>query len=134
MLGKRFYIDQVYKFHKNATLNKSKLEVYNSVLIEEKQYKFQQSSLDEFFGEGFSSQQVNDKTYLNTFKIKAGLNFKSDKLGDVTAGLIFRDDKYSLQNFEIEDYVDPNQSINSSTVYLSAGYSKKIKQYQYKIK
>ena len=32
---------------------------------------------------------------------------------------------------EIEDYVDPNQSINSSTVYLSAGYSKKIKQTQF---
>ena len=131
LLGKRFYIDQVYKFNKNDTLNKSRLEVYNSVLIEEKQYKFQQSSLDEFFGEGFSSQQVNDKTFLNTFKIKAGLNFKSDKLGDVTAGLIFRDEKYSLQNFEIEDYVDPNRSINSSTVYLSAGYSKKIKQTQF---
>ena len=124
-------IDQVYKFHKNDTLNKSRLEVYNSVLIEEKQYKFQQSSLDEFFGEGFSSQQVNDKTFLNTLKIKAGLNAKFDKLGDVTVGLIFRDEKYSLQNFEIEDYVDPNQSINSSSLYLSAGYSKKIKQTQF---
>ena len=38
LLGKRFYIDQVYKFHKNDTLNKSRLQVYNSVLIEEKQY------------------------------------------------------------------------------------------------
>ena len=101
LLGKRFYIDQVYKFHKNDTLNKSRIEVYNSVLIEEKQYKFQQSTVDEFFGEGFSIQQVNDKTFLNTFKIKAGLNYKSGKLGDITAGLIFRDEKYSLQNFEI---------------------------------
>jgi hypothetical protein len=48
LLGKRFYIDQVYKFHKNDTLNKSRLEVYNSVLIEESNINFNRVLLMNF--------------------------------------------------------------------------------------
>ena len=128
LLGKRFYIDQLYKFHQNDTLKTNKLEVYNSILFEEKGYKFQQNSLDDFFGEGFSNQEINDKIFLTSLIVDAGLNFKSTALGNISAGLIFRDDKYSIQNFELEDFIDSSQSINSSTLYLSAGYSKKIKE------
>ena len=66
LLGKRFYLDQVYKFHKNDSINKNKFEIYNSILQEEKQYKFQQSSIDDFFGEGYSNQEINDKIFLNS--------------------------------------------------------------------
>ena len=128
LLGKRFYIDQLYKFHQNDTLKTNKLEVYNSILFEDKGYKFQQNSLDDFFGEGFSNQEINDKIYLTSFIVDAGLNFKSTALGNISAGLIFRDDNYSIQNFELEDFIDSSQSINSSTIYISAGYSKKIKE------
>ena len=128
LLGKRFYLDQVYKFHENDSINKNKFEIYNSILQEEKQYKFQQSSIDDFFGEGYSNQEINDKIFLNRFKADLGLNFKSDRMGRISAGLSLIDDKYSLQNFEIEDYVDNNQSIKSTTVYFLADYSKKIKQ------
>ena len=128
LLGKRFYIDQLYKFHQNDTLKTNKLEVYNSILFEEKGYKFQQNSLDDFFGEGFSNQEINDKIYLTSFIIDAGLNFKSTAFGNISAGLIFRDDNYSIQNFELEDFINSSQSINSSTVYFSGGYSKKIKE------
>ena len=120
--------DRLYKFHQNDTLKTNKLEVYNSILFEEKGYKFQQNSLDDFFGEGFSNQEINDKIFLTSLIVDAGLNFKSTALGNISAGLIFRDDKYSIQNFELEDFIDSSQSINSSTLYLSAGYSKKIKE------
>ena len=128
LLGKRFYLDQVYKFHENDSINKNKFEIYNSILQEEKQYKFQQSSIDDFFGEGYSNQEINDKIFLNRLKVDLGLNFKSDRMGGISAGLSLIDDKYSLQNFEIEDFVDNNQSIKSTTVYFLADYSKKIKQ------
>jgi hypothetical protein len=128
LLGKRFYLDQVYKFHENDSINKNKFEIYNSILQEEKQYKFQQSSIDDFFGEGYSNQEINDKIFLNRFKVDLGLNFKSDRMGGISAGLSLIDDKYSLQNFEIEDFVDNNQSIKSTTIYFLADYSKKIKQ------
>ena len=128
LLGKRFYLDQVYKFHENDSINKDKFEIYNSILQEEKQYKFQQSSIDDFFGEGYSNQEINDKIFLNRFKVDLGLNFKSDRMGGISAGLSLIDDKYSLQNFEIEDFVDNNQSIKSTTIYFLADYSKKIKQ------
>ena len=49
-------------------------------------------------------------------------------MGGISAGLSLIDDKYSLQNFEIEDFVDNNQSIKSTTIYFLADYSKKIKQ------
>ena len=125
-LGKRFYSDQTYILKEKDSLNNRSLEFFNSVYFEEKKYKFQQKSSDEFFGDSFVSQEINDKLFLNSFNLQTGLVLQSDKFGKFNLGLRYIADRYSLENYQIDDFVDNSQNINSKTTYLNGSYSKEF--------
>tara|TARA_B100001939_G_scaffold100787_1_gene86885 strand:- start:21 stop:1145 length:1125 start_codon:yes stop_codon:yes gene_type:complete len=109
------------------------MEVYKSLYYEEKKYKFQQSTTDNFFGDSFTSQEINDKIFLNSLNLKTGLVFQSEKLGKFNLGLIYIADRYSLENYQIIDYIDNSQVINSKTTYLSGLYSKQFSNIEFKL-
>jgi len=123
-LGKRFYVDQSYVHIDKDSISDSSLELFNSIYLEEKKYKFQQSSSDEFFGDSFVSQEINDKILLNSLNLQAGLIHNSDIFGKINLGLRYVSDKYSLENYQIDQYIDNTQSINSKTTFITAQYSK----------
>ena len=123
-LGKRFYSDQSYVLIDKDSISDSRLELFNSIYLEEKKYKFQQSSSDEFFGDSFVSQEINDKILLNSLNLQAGLIYNSDIFGKINLGLRYVSDKYSLENYQIDQYIDNTQSINSKTTFFTAEYSK----------
>ena len=132
-LGKRFYSDQTYILKEKDSLNNRSLEFFNSVYFEEKKYKFQQRSSDEFFGDSFVSQEINDKLFLNTFNLQTGLVLQSDKFGKFNLGLRYIADRYSLENYQIDDFVDNSQNINSKTTYLNGSYSKEFSKIKLKL-
>ena len=123
-LGKRFYSDQWYVLIDKDSISDSSLELFNSIYLEEKKYKFQQSSSDDFFGDSFVSQEINDKILLNSMNLQAGLIYNSDIFGKINLGLRYVSDKYSLENYQIDQYIDNTQSINSKTTFITAEYSK----------
>ena len=123
-LGKRFYVDQSYVLIDKDSISDSNLELFNSIYLEEKKYKFQQSSSDEFFGDSFVSQEINDKILLNSLNLQAGLIYNSDIFGKINLGLRYVSDKYSLENYQIDQYIDNTQSINSKTTFITAEYLK----------
>ena len=123
-LGKRFYVDQSYVLIDKDSISDSSLELFNSIYLEEKKYKFQQSSSDEFFGDSFVSQEINDKILLNSLNLQAGLIYNSDIFGKINLGLRYVSDKYSLENYQIDQYIDNTQSINSKTTFITAEYLK----------
>ena len=123
-LGKRFYVDQSYVLIDRDSISNSNLELFNSIYLEEKKYKFQQSSSDEFFGDSFVSQEINDKILLNSMNLQAGLIYNSDIFGKINLGLRYVSDKYSLENYQIDQYIDNTQSINSKTTFITAEYLK----------
>ena len=123
-LGKRFYVDQSYVLIDKDSISNSNLELFNSIYLEEKKYKFQQSSSDEFFGDSFVSQEINDKILLNSLNLQAGLIYNSDIFGKINLGLRYVSDKYSLENYQIDQYIDNTQSINSKTTFITAEYLK----------
>ena len=132
-LGKRFYSDQTYILKEKDSLNNRSLEFFNSVYFEEKKYKFQQKSSDEFFGDSFVSQEINDKLFLNSFNLQTGLVLQSDKFGKFNLGLRYIADRYSLENYQIDDFVDNSQNINSKTTYLNGSYSKEFSKIKLKL-
>ena len=132
-LGKRFYSDQTYILKEKDSLNNRSLEFFNSVYFEEKKYKFQQKSSDEFFGDSFVSQEINDKLFLNSFNLQTGLVLQSDKFGKFNLGLRYIADRYSLENYQIDDFVDNSQNINSKTTYLNGSYSKEFSKIKFKL-
>ena len=123
-LGKSFYLDQSYVLSEKDSISDSSLELFNAIYLEEKKYKFQQSSSDEFFGDSFVSQEINDKILLNSLNLQAGLIYNSDIFGKINLGLRYVSDKYSLENYQIDQYIDNTQSINSKTTFITAEYLK----------
>ena len=123
-LGKRFYVDQSYVLIDKDSISNSNLELFNSIYLEEKKYKFQQSASDEFFGDSFVSQEINDKILLNSLNLQAGLIYNSDIFGKINLGLRYVSDKYSLENYQIEEYIDNSQMVNSKTTFITAEYLK----------
>jgi hypothetical protein len=132
-LGKRFYSDQTYILKEKDSLNTRSLEFFNSVYFEEKKYKFQQKSSDNFFGDYFASQEINDKLFLNSFNLQTGLVLQSDKFGKFNLGLRYIADRYSLENYQIDEFVDNSQNINSKTTYLNGSYSKEFSKIKLKL-
>ena len=133
-LGKRFYSDQTYIIKEKDSINNSLLKLFNSIYFEESRYKFQQNSSDEFFGNSFTPQEINDKIFLNSLNTETGISYESNSLGKFDLGVIYIDDKYFTENFQIEDYVDNSQTISSKTTFLSGSYSKKISNIEFSIK
>jgi len=133
-LGKRFYLDQSYVLSEKDSINDSSLELFNAIYLEEKKYKFQQSSSDEFFGDSFVSQEINDKILLNSLNLQAGLIYNSDIFGKINLGLRYVSDKYSLENYQIEEYIDNSQMVNSKTTFITAEYLKTFSKIELKAK
>lgn len=125
-LGKRFYSDQNYKLKEKDSLISTSLELFNSISLEEKKYKFQQNTSNEFFGNSFAPQEINDKIFLNTFNLESGFILESDSYGKFNLGLRYTADRYFMENFQIDQYVDNSQEINSKTTFFSGSYSNQI--------
>ena len=125
-LGKRFYSDQSYKLKEKDSLISTSLELFNSISLEEKKYKFQQNTSNEFFGNSFEPQEINDKIFLNTFNLESGFILESDSYGKFNLGLRYTAERYFMENFQIDQYVDNSQEINSKTTFFSGSYSNQI--------
>lgn len=128
-LAKRFYIDQKFSLSQKDSLGGGNLDVYNSIYFQELKYKFQQSSVNDYFGQSFVQQEINDKIFLNTLNIFGKVSYKSDGLGAIDLGLRYIDDRYRLENFAIDDYLDNSKIINYKTTFLNASYKKRIKKF-----
>ncbi len=133
-LGKRFYIDQSYILSKRDSISDRSLELFNVIFLEEKKYKFQQSSSDQFFGNSFVSQEINDKILLNSLNLHAGVVYNSDFFGKINLGLRHISDKYSLENFQINEYIDSTQKINSKTTFITGEYLKTFSKVELNVK
>jgi len=123
-LGKRFYLDHNYALTETDSISSSSLEIFNTIYLEEKKYKFQQTSSDEFFGDSFVAQEINDKIFLNSLNVHAGLNYNSQILGEIGLGLRYVGDNYSMENYQISEYIDNSETINSKTTFFTADYKK----------
>ena len=59
--------------------------------------------------------------------------FQSGKFGKFNLGLRYIADRYSLENYQIDDFVDNSQNINSKTTYLNGSYSKEFPKIKLKL-
>jgi len=133
-LGKRFYINQSYVLREKDSIIDHSLELFNAIYLEEKKYKFQQSSTDEFFGDSYVPQEINDKIHLNSLNLQSGLIYNSEIFGKINLGLRYVSDKYFLENFQLEQYIDNNQMINSKTTFFTTEYLKTFSKIELNLK
>lgn len=133
-ISKRLYLDQSYILKQADSIKNYTIELNSAFYFEEKNYKFNQSSSDDFFGEYFASQEIKDQLFLNTINLNSKLVIFSKKLGKLSLGLNYINDQYSVENFQIGEYIDNNIKINAKTVYSNTAFEKSFSNFELKFK
>ena len=133
-VSKRFYIDQFYVLKETDSIKNYSIELSNSIYFEEKNYRFNQSSSDDFFGDYFISQEIRDELFLNTMNFQSNLLVHSKNLGEINLGLTYIDDQYHLENYQIDEYIDNSVKIDARTVFLNTGLEKSFSNTDVKLK
>ncbi|APQ16682.1 putative porin [Maribacter hydrothermalis] len=130
ILGKRYYLDHVYKLVRkqldSTRFEKTSLSIGHVFDYETKYYQFIQSSSDTLFGDVIISP-IDDKAYLKTFYNELNAEFYNKTLGKLTGGVnIYNYDYYFNSQFTREDgTVIPNR-LNGTELGIGGKYEKRI--------
>ena len=124
--SKRFFLDQIYHFNKTDSLSKSTYSIRHILSYEEQENRFDQTSPNNFFGESFINEKISDRILLNSLKTRFIFSLNESLIGDFEIGAEFIQDKYFLENFQTEIFLNDERKINSETGFLLLNYSKQM--------
>lgn len=80
--GRRFFLDQTYNIINKDSLSNNTLNIKHTAYFSDKYYQFKQSTSNNYFGEAFTSSNINDKVTLEEFYNRLDLNFTNKTIGD----------------------------------------------------
>jgi len=122
--GRRFFLQQEYAVIKATDSTLNNLKVKNRISFEDKDFLFEQTNRNDFFGESFSTQ-IRDKVSLQNFRTDLGIAFTS-KLGNIYGGVSYNNFNYGY-NFAtiINNQIIPNR-ITGNTLGIDGNYQNKI--------
>ena len=124
--SKRFFLDHIYHFNKTDSLSKSTYSIRHILSYEEQENRFDQTSPNNFFGESFINEKISDRILLNSLKTRFIFSLNESLIGDFEIGAEFIQDKYFLENFQTEIFLNDERKINSETGFLLLNYSKQM--------
>ncbi|WP_027881145.1 putative porin [Mesoflavibacter zeaxanthinifaciens] len=83
-LGKRFYLNHTYDIIKqNDSTQTNKLQVGHIMMLEDKIYKFEQSSSNDYFGEAFKTSNLVDRNEYERFYNQLRLDYTNKTIGNI---------------------------------------------------
>jgi hypothetical protein len=130
ILGKRYYLDHVYKLVRtqldSTRFEKTSLSIGHIFDYETKYYQLIQSKNDTLFGDVILTD-INDKAYLKTFYNEVNAEFYNRTLGKLTGGVnVYNYDYYFNSLFIKEDgTVIPNR-LKGTEFGIGGKYEKRI--------
>ena len=131
ILGKRYYLDYVYKLVRrqldSSRTEKTSLSIGHVFDYETKYYQFTQSASDTIFGDAILSE-VNDKAYLKTFYNEVNAQFYNKTLGKLTGSVnAYNYDYYFNSRLTTEEGVLIPNRLNGSEIAIGGKYEKRIR-------
>jgi len=97
--GKRFFLEQKFNIiNSKDSLSYNSLSIGNIISFEDKYYQFKQTISDDFFGDAFRSNDLDDKVTLENLVTKAYLNFNNNTIGDLTFNLEYNKYNYGYNS------------------------------------
>ena len=130
LVGKRFHLDHSYDIiQKKDSTSSNKLALKHIMSFEDKYYQYRQSSTDSYFGEAFTSSNLNDKVTLENFYNQVQLNYSNDLLGDFQFNASNNNYNYGYNKLVI---IDGNTIVNrlKGNIYAVGGkYHKRYKRF-----
>ena len=97
--GKRFFLEQKFNIiNSKDSLSYNSLSIGNIISFEDKYYQFKQTISDDFFGDAFRSNDLDDKVTLESLVTKTYLNFNNNTIGDLTFNLEYNKYNYGYNS------------------------------------
>lgn len=97
--GKRFFLEQKFNIiNSKDSLSYNSLSIGNIISFEDKYYQFKQTISDDFFGNAFRSNDLDDKVTLENLVTKTYLNFNNNTIGDITFNLEYNKYNYGYNS------------------------------------
>ena len=97
--GKRFFLEQKFNIiNSKDSLSYNSLSIGNIISFEDKYYQFKQTISDDFFGDAFRSNDLDDKVTLENLVTKTYLNFNNNTIGDITFNLEYNEYNYGYNS------------------------------------
>ncbi|GFZ95059.1 hypothetical protein GCM10011531_28280 [Aquaticitalea lipolytica] len=97
--GKRFFLEQKFNIiNSKDSLSYNSLSIGNIISFEDKYYQFKQTISDDFFGDAFRSNDLDDKVTLENLVTKTYLNFNNNTIGDITFNLEYNKYNYGYNS------------------------------------
>ena len=97
--GKRFFLEQKFNIiNSKDSLSYNSLSIGNIISFEDKYYQFKQTISDDFFGNAFRSNDLDDKVTLESLVTKTYLNFNNNTIGDITFNLEYNKYNYGYNS------------------------------------
>ncbi len=125
--GRRFYLNQSYKLFSPADTVSTSLNLISKISFEDKDFQFDQTNQNDFFGESFSSQ-IKDKVSLQYFESEFGLA-TSSAIGEFSAAIGYDTFNYGYDFATILNGQAIVNRINGDALSLNASYKNKIKRF-----
>ncbi|EDM43626.1 hypothetical protein SCB49_08548 [unidentified eubacterium SCB49] len=126
--GIRYYIDQEYHVIKQQdSLSHSLLAIGNTLTYEEKQYRYQQDTAYEAYGEAYESTGLREIVRLQDLNAKMYARFSNNLIGDLSAFIDYTDFNYGYDAVLILDDGRIDNRIKGGVLAAGAGYQKTYK-------
>jgi len=122
--GRRFFIQHEYAIIKSTDSTSNNLKLKNKIAFEDKDFLFEQTNQNEFFGDSFSTQ-IRDKVSLQNLQTDFGIGFKS-KLGNIYGGLSYSNFNYGYNFSTLINNQRILNRITGNTLGLDGSYENKI--------
>ncbi len=123
--GKRYFIDHSFDLiNPKDSIQTNTLVISNSMSYEKRYYKFNQTSVDAYFGDSYNFTEINDKSRLTSLLFKIGANYNTQNLGEFALGLEYNNHKYNFGNIDSLNTSNLSNEIKNNGIVASGSYSR----------
>ena len=126
--GLRFYGDHYYELlSQRDSTGYSVLTIGNVLSYEDKSFRYNQSKPYTFFGPSYETSNLETKTKLEDFNVKAYADFNNSLIGKITAWAGYTDFNYGYNSVLILDEQRIPNRIKGNIIEAGAGYEKEYR-------
>jgi hypothetical protein len=131
LVGKRVHLDHSYDIiQKKDSTSNNKLALKHIMSFEDKYYQYRQSSASSYFGDAFTSRDLNDKVTLENFYNQVQLNYSNRLLGDLQFNASSNNYNYGYNKLIIIDGTTIVNRLKGNVYAVGGKYHKQYKSFE----
>ena len=130
LLGKRFHLDHNYALIKqNDSLVKNELTLHNSITISDKEYEYEQTSANDYFGDSFESSSLRDKVTLDELFASVGATYSNNTIGNLGISISNSNYNYGYNSLVVLNESSITNRLKGNILGFTANYKKAFKNF-----